>query len=284
MPRTYHPWILTKAKEFSPTGTLQVGQILVEPFNPAYTLMPGGPLPIPADVLQEKSFQTSADLESKEDLNAMFGLWITAAGLPAGGKAGASVNQLDELSWHFEKLSGNIISPSIVYLNAALRHGDVPSYTGRFHVIKRLYMVTGVRIAHGARMVKKSSQSIGLGGEAKSGATGPVDVGAMGRLEKGKEVKENFSNASDFVYAYRLSEVNYWGEPTHKPFVKGEAAGEDAGGDSEDEDVELEPHAGGLKDDFDGQGLDGIQSSALASQLHADVKYQISWVVDSTTD
>ncbi len=44
-------WILTKSCDFAPGGTLQLGQILVTPKDPAYVLQPAGPLPLPEDIL-----------------------------------------------------------------------------------------------------------------------------------------------------------------------------------------------------------------------------------------
>ena len=277
MPRVNKPWIFTKAKEFEEGKTLQLGQILADPKNPAHVLMPGGPLPVPKELIQESSFQTSVDIESKDDLVAMFGLWTTVAGQPAGGKAGGSVTRSDEISWHFEKLTGKIVSPSVEYVKSSLLHGDVPSYTSRLHLTKRLWMITGVRVAHGGRMTKKNSRSVGVDAKVHVDATTtmPLEAGASAHLEKSKEDKESFKKASDFVYAYRLSEISYWGEPRHEPYVKGEVAGGTGveGSDSEEE-VELEPCVGGMKADFNGYGFNGVEIFSLPSVRDAEVDYQ----------
>ena len=243
--------------------------------------MPGGPIPVPDSILEETSFQTAVDIDSKEDLSAMFSLWLNVVGLPVGAKAGASTNRSDELSWHFDKLTAKIISPSLVYINQSLEHGDVPTYVKRFHLNRRLYIVTGVRTVHGARMQKKASQSTGInqGIEADMSEVVPAKVGEKAEVTKSSENKESFKNASDFVYAYRLNEVNYWGTPTHKPYVKGEVHGEGGGEESEggsdqEEGEFMELKAGSVKDDFDGEGFDRVQNFALVSVQDPGVEYE----------
>ena len=279
MPRTLKPWFLTKAREFDPTKTLQVGQILVQRDNPAHSLMPGGPLPVPANIHQEDSFQGSVDIDSKDELGAMFRLWGKVQGAPVGGKVGTNISRLNDEIWHFEKLAGKIISPSEAYVKDSLKHGDVPSYTNRFHVIKRLYMITGVRVAHGARMTKKESRSVGMEAELKGDANqvgGPVEGGIKSSMEKKNEDQQTFQRASDFVYAYRLSEINYWGDPTHKPFVGGEVAGElnEEEEEEEEEEIELEPCVGGLVEEFDEADLPGMESVTLPSAQDEEVEYR----------
>ena len=281
MPRTYQRWIFTKAKEYVPKGTLQIGQILKKPFDPSDSLMPGGPIPVPDSILEETSFQTAVDIDSKEDLSAIFALWLNIVGLPIGTKAGASTDRSNELSWHFDKVTAKIISPSLKYINQSLNHSDVPTYTKRFHWTRRLYIVIGVRTVYSARIQKKASQFKGLyqGIEADISEVIPAKVGVKAEVAMSSENKESFKNASDFVYAYRLNEVNYWGTPTHKPYVKGKVQGEGGreeseGGSDQEEGEFIELNAGSVKGDFDGEGFDGVQKFTLVSVQDPEVEYK----------
>lgn len=287
MPRTYERWIFTKAREYSPDGTLQVGQILVDPFDPSYSLMPGGPLPVPEGIKKEHSYQTNVAVDSKEDLAVIFGLWVSVAGLPVGVNVGANASRSEELSWHFDKLTGLIISPSLQYVKDSLNHGDVPSYTKRWRFSHRLYIITGVRTVHGARLKRKAAQSMGVNqsAEADLSETGaPVSLGEKAEFKKGSEISESFEVASDFVYAYRLSEVNYWGEVSHRPYTKGQLQGEEEeeydsedeeDGDNDKEDAEhVELHTNGLGEEFDGEGRQDVKKFKLESVEDEEVGYE----------
>src|SRR5580698_3357773 len=107
MPRTYSRWIFTKAREYTPGGTLRLGQILAKPFDPAYSLMPSGPLPIPADILQEDSSQEQVTMHSLDELAAAFGVWTKVAGaVPVEVEASGKMESSNEIEWTFERLEG----------------------------------------------------------------------------------------------------------------------------------------------------------------------------------
>jgi hypothetical protein len=266
MPRRIaKPWFLTRAKEFTPTGTLQLGQILTKANDPASILMPYGPLPIQPGMLQERSHQTSVVVELKGDLDSMFGTWVDT---PASGIASASMSRSCKLSWHFQKLTATTFSPSIAYLKAAIRHGDVPNYTGQFHLLKTLYIVTGVKIAHGARMEMTTSSSTGVRGELEADASEVAAVKGRveGRVVGENEGKESFQEASDFVYAYRLNEISYWNELTQKPVVKGDFASVRDLDSEEEEEYEAGPCIAGLKQDSEME-VAGVEIPVLDSQV-----------------
>lgn len=282
MPRTYSTWVFTKAREYSPTGTLQLGQILAEPFNPGFSLMPGGPLPVPPTILQEESRQESVAMNSADDLTATFGVWARVAGLPAGGEAGTTLESSNELSWHFDQLSSRIMSPSLEYIRAAMRHGDVPEHIKGKLFNHRLYMITGTRTAHGARMEKEASRSFGVtgAGQVEGQSIGaPIDVGVKTAFKSSSSNKERFQNASDFVYAYRLNEINYRWKISQRPFERGETESVDGGrnytniGIAEIEDFEVD---GIDEDDFDGD--DGtecvVTTHKMASPRDSELEYE----------
>ncbi|KAK0111235.1 hypothetical protein ONS95_001609 [Cadophora gregata] len=105
----------------------------------------------------------------------------------------------------------------------------------RFGFRKRLHMITGIRIARGARRSSKSSTT--RGGNAKTmvdlTAVGgaPLKVGPEFEVTREKEGAYSFEGAQDFVYAYRVCEVHYGKSVYTKAYNKGDsfADGKNAG-------------------------------------------------------
>ena len=260
MPRTYNRWILTKSCDFPPNGPLQLGQILAEPFEPGYVLQPAGPLEIPSKLIHDPTFQEGVNIDSTSELAANFGLWARVIGVPAGGGFQVEVDRSTEMAWHFKKLESRTASPSLAYVRAAMKYGDVPETLKTYLFKRRVYMVTGVRAAHGAHMEKRDQDETlvqaRIDGDLSSQEI-PVAAGARAGAAMIDAETHKFDSASDFVFAYRLNEVHYRGKITHKPFKKGEisaAEGPDSGRRElsyEDFDVDqLET------EDFDGDGYE----------------------------
>ena len=66
-------------------------------------------------------------LFAKDELLAQFGAWASLGYLPAGFKSDVSRQRSNEYAWHFDKLESKIMTPSLAYVQAAMRHGDVPT-------------------------------------------------------------------------------------------------------------------------------------------------------------
>ena len=233
MARTYKRWIFTKSTEYRPGGALRVGQILDDAFEPASALHPGGPLPVPEDVSQEDSELSGVGISQASELSAQFGLWADLSGFstPPGASGDASTRKSHSRDWHFDKILSTIITPSNEYIDASLRHGDVPAKLKNVYLFrKRLYMITGVRVVRGARMTtsEERSASVNLSVQADASDAGvPVTAGATAGLERKVAEEMSFEEASDFVFAYRLQQIFYYGvnkDPRHKPFKHGETS------------------------------------------------------------
>ncbi|PVH72790.1 hypothetical protein DL98DRAFT_520314 [Cadophora sp. DSE1049] len=249
MPEQKKTWIFVKGTEFNPGRSISLGQILTKPFEPSLPLLPDGPLPIPETSI-ERSFQTGVKSSSRTALGVSFGLWAEVDLLPVSGNVGGKHERFQEEEWEFEKLESEITVPRLAEVQAGLEKPEIVAYMQRikFDFRKRIYMITGVRIARGARSSSQSSKT--RGGNAKL----MVDITAVGGvpLKVGPEVevtRENegaysFDGAHDFVYAYRVCEVHYGKSVYTKSYNKGDSfadgknAGEEGGGqeDNEEED------------------------------------------------
>ncbi|KAF9775976.1 hypothetical protein IL306_005884 [Fusarium sp. DS 682] len=229
MTQEYKRWIFTKACDFAPDGTLQLGQILAEPKDPAYVLQPSGPLELPENMKVEHLTRENLNMQTNDEILGQFSAWAKLGYVPAFLKAKAAMTRSHDYVWHFDKLESYTTSPTRDYVIAAMKHGDVPESLKSFLFKRRVYMVTGVRVARGARMQRndQSSMNVEIGGEM-SNQDQAVALGSEAKLQGKTMESEDFDKSSDFVFAYRLNEVRYRGKVRHKPFRGGETSSADA--------------------------------------------------------
>ncbi|KAI1172883.1 hypothetical protein F4777DRAFT_590203 [Nemania sp. FL0916] len=212
--RVYNRWISTKSCNFQPGRTLQLAS---------------RPLPLPNDLLVERTSRGNLNRRMHDELSTHFGIWAKLDCISTHAKAEITVTRTHENMWHFDELQSEIMVPSLAYVCDAMRHGDVPATLKSFIFKRRVYMITGIRVAVGARMKRKDLRSTKVGAEAEtSGPNQPVAAGAEANISDNKLDEEEFGKASDFVFAYRLNEVRYRGKVTHRPYTKGETASADA--------------------------------------------------------
>jgi hypothetical protein len=232
MSRAYRRWIFTKSCDFSPQGTLQLGQILMNPLDPSSALQPSGPLPLSEDIIVEITSRQNISLQANDELLAQFGAWASLGYLPAGFKSDVSRQRSNEYAWHFDKLESKIMTPSLAYVQAAMRHGDVPTSLKNWSFKKRVYMVTGVRAVSGARMKQNNAASTKVEGSVEASPLGDGQgdkVGVKTVVAMSSSDSEAFESASDFVLAYRLNEVRYRSTVTHRPYTQGETSSAETG-------------------------------------------------------
>lgn len=212
---------MTKSLDFHPKGILQLGQILAEPKDPIHALQPAGPLPLHEELTVEHTFCQEIDVQLDNELSAQYNAW--ASFVLASANTTASSSRFNKFSWHFDRLDNHTMTPSLKYVKEAMTHGDVPESLRKWSFTKRVYMVTGIRIASGARMERSSEAKNELSTAATvSPSTGVDQIGAGAGMTSSSTNAESVGSASDFVFAYRLNEVRYWGKITHKPYGGGE--------------------------------------------------------------
>jgi hypothetical protein len=245
MPKQKKTWILAKGCEYRPGGTISLGQILVKPFEPSLPLLPDGPLPLPESGV-ERSYQSSVEAASYTALGGSFKIWADVSMLPIGGDLGGKFLNLKNVSWHFDRLETEIMVPRLLDVQTAISKEEVVAQINRkkFDFKRRLYMVTGVRIARGARLFQSDSRMVG----GKVAASADLSVFSAVPLKSGSAVdfsstkiaNYSFNDASDFIYAYRVCEIHYGKDVYTKPFNKGDTFGLDHGGDDESSDEDDE--------------------------------------------
>jgi hypothetical protein len=174
--------------------------------------------------------------------------------LPVSGNVGGKHETSLEEEWECDRLDSEIMVPRLSDVQAALRTEEVVAQIRRskFNYRKRLYIITGVRIARGARLTRKVSRS--RAGNAKimvdltAVSPVPLKVGPDVHVTRENEEVYSLKGSSDFVYAYRVCEVHYGKDVYTAPFNKGdifaggrnanEEGGDDEGDEGDEEDDE----------------------------------------------
>jgi hypothetical protein len=227
MPKHKKTWILTKGTEFKRGGSISLGQILIEPYQPSFTLLPPDGLVAIPETSIERTSQTKIQSSSSPGLTVSFNLWSEADLLPVSGKIGGKHRRSQTEKWTFDKLESEIAFVSREDVQATLDRKEIIAHLqkGNFLFGKRLYMINGVRIAKGAKKSCENSKT--RAGNAKVMADF-MAVGVPAKLgpevEVTREDQESYSFEQDdpFVFAYRLCEVYYGKDVYTTPYIKGE--------------------------------------------------------------
>lgn len=216
-------WILTRTCDFQPGGILQLGQILAQPKDPSHALQPAGPLPLHEDLIVEHTSCQDLDIHVGNELSAHFDAW--ASFFIVSTETSASSTRSKNVSWHFDRLDNMTVTPSLQYVKESMDHGDVRASLKKWSFSARVYMVTGVRIASGARMSRSNEAAVGLSTSATVSLNAGFDpAGGGAGVGSRYENAESIGKTSSFVFAYRLNEIRYRGKITHKPFGGGDLA------------------------------------------------------------
>ena len=282
MGRQKKAWILVKGCEFNPGRSLALGQILADPYAPDLSLLPHVPLPVESKDV-EHSYQEGVVKSSSSLLHVSFGVWAEINLLPVTGGVGTAKHIQRARSWQFDRLEGQIVVPRLEDVKTALETDSVTEYIGRikWNFRKRLYIVTGVRIAHGARLTESVSTGIegsisaGVDLTALSGA--PVTVGVDASLTRGAHASHAFQGSSSFVFAYRLAEL-WYGKNTHlEPFTSGETFNLDSGREDE-ERAEIDDEDSRIPKNHSGILVEGIDPSDYKPGE------KLRWAAETDTD
>jgi len=187
---------------------------------------------------------------TRSSLGGSFRLWADLDMLPIKSAIGTNRQISSSITWHFDRLDSEIMIPRLPDVQAAISREEVVAQINRskFNFKKRLYMITGVRVARGAKLHQKGSESIGgnagVGVDLGAFGVAPVTVGVGGAGQSTSSENYGFKKSSDFVFAYRVCEIHYGKDVYVKPYNSGETFGTNDGGDgdtlSEDEEEKLQ--------------------------------------------
>jgi hypothetical protein len=196
--------------DYPPNGLVQLGQIITSPRDPYQRL--AKPLPIPDQAIQTNTFTDYHEVIERVRKGNL-GVWVQflASMLGVGGDATARWATKNSHILQFRELEANCFEPENDYLQESV----LSSETIQTHIKKTpgksLYMVTGVKIARGARSVLQEKQARGVNARFGVDATGFTGVPAQGgpqfKVEATHHEKVQFGGSKDFVFAYRLLRI-----------------------------------------------------------------------------
>jgi len=200
--------------EYPPNGSIRLGVILSDPFDPGTCLNPDGPLPFPDNMpIQKPDPKTNWVQSAPSERGGLIGLWarfLEFIGIEA--ELSFSWESSKGNAYEFKEMQAEFFDPTMQYTEESVLNPPVARYIkeNRFH--KPVYMITGVRIVKGADVAFSRSKAKDM--KLKVGADGkPAGVPAGGGFETGYHAKDNedlkFSTDGQFVFAYRLREIYY---------------------------------------------------------------------------
>lgn len=231
MPSSKHAkcWILTPSQEYEPGKTLSLGQILSNAYDPQSALLPKGPLAIPEDLNSTRDHikQSGLEIQSSDKLATSLAVWVRANGLPVTAAAGAQQASQHMAAWRLASLESDIFIPSRDYVKQALELPEVRAETQWWRLRRKIFMVTGIRIARGAGLVRREDDKSGFNMEVSvdgSALNIPVSAGVEVGHQRAVSDVHIANRIDDFVFAYRLSEITYRLRVSKKTFTRGEMA------------------------------------------------------------
>jgi hypothetical protein len=211
-------WFLAPSLNYSPDGPIVLGALLLDPFMPDQVLNEGSIIPPkPEDVQTMSMNDWESVIKDKEGLKP--GLLGLKPGLfteflsffRKGDKSGvAKWSSATSSVYRAKKMETIQFSPSLKYLTDTMATLVVSSYLLQKRMRKNVYLVTGVRIAHGVSV--KSDYDAQVSIPDMSIVVGGVPAGVPVRLGPSLSAhgsRMQFETESSFVFAYRLRKVFY---------------------------------------------------------------------------
>lgn len=196
--------------DYPPDGRVQLGQIITSPRDPYERL--ADPLPIEDQAIARNTKTDYHEVIEKAQ-RGKIGLWVQflASFFGVGGDvSGKWVTEHSHIL-QFRELESTCFEPENNYLMDSVASSE----TIRTHIKKTpgksLYMITGVKIARGARSILQEKKARGLGAKSGVDATAftgaPIQGGPDFKIETAHYEKVQFGGSKDFVFAYRLLRI-----------------------------------------------------------------------------
>jgi hypothetical protein len=253
-------YFLAPVKEIPPSGPIQLGSVISHPRQVAEPL---NDVPVPLQQTREKVYlhnESSASVSLKGTATSSYGIFadfLGGLGLGLSGTVGATHVRGEGEEWSFSSLTTSWFTPTNDYVRASMDDADVRSFVAAHRPWlgrKHLYMVTGIKVAHGAAVVASRARAHGLHlnvGFDLAALGAPVTTGPELGWERGLEVGESYGSSDPFVFAFRIRRIKVslaeGKEHNHRDFNKGALLERRDGGDETEESMKnLE--IGGVED------------------------------------
>lgn len=236
-------YFLAPTRDAPPNGRIALGNIIADISEPENSINECNPPILPSNAIYT-SIATNWRSEKSRSRDRKGSVWAGFLQvLGVGGELNITRNNSQTDAYEFDKLTTTYFVPTTKYLEQAINDKDVKSWL-KYNKNEPLHMITGVKIASGARFLTEIAKERGfrfqLGMNASISGI-PINFGPEMDISKKQTEKESADATSDFVFAFRVKEIRYKVKTglTHKDFVKGAMYSiGDRFAYEEDEDVE----------------------------------------------
>jgi hypothetical protein len=198
---------VTFSADLRPGGKLQPGQLISDPERPDETICER-PYPLTDVDKIETENDSAQSFSTTTDGEGWGGLSLGILNILKLAWSGRIAN-IDHHNFEVEKLETQYFEPSMHYVKISLTQPEVLKHLDKNDSI---FMITDVRIAHGATIVHEDSRAK----SAKFKAHVPLstlgmgpDVGGELGGKKDKHKKQVARISHSFIFAYRLRECRY---------------------------------------------------------------------------
>jgi len=203
-------YILAPNWDFLPTGPITLGSLIIDPRNPKRSLNQNRLIPI-LDTEIVTSNKEDWSITHEQLLSGRVGIWASflAPLLGVGADLALDSKRDSDEVYKCARLETRYFLPDETYISRSLLDPVVKAYTAKFWQ-KSVYMVTGVKIAHGGTV--ETSRGEGFGAEVKVGLDGtpsgvPVGGGPEVKGERTKRITVKFGGSDDFILGYQLIKI-----------------------------------------------------------------------------
>ncbi|OMP83011.1 hypothetical protein BK809_0001203 [Diplodia seriata] len=231
-PKQQKRWILAPTRDLPPSGPIALGAIVTsakradQPLHtPSLADLP------PSAITTHDTYDWT--LDHQRTATGRVGLWTSFCQSLGVGDAGISWTHGARERWEVRRMRTRTLAAAPAeFVEAAARAEAVRAYVARNRFRRRVYMVTGVKTAAGARGFVEDVRERGVDARVGVDATPfGVPVAAGPRAEGGRaaETRVGFGGAEEFVFAFCLREVRVKrsGEVRQKGFRDGDFMGVD---------------------------------------------------------
>jgi hypothetical protein len=194
-----------------PDGTLDLGSLVTSfeddvPLNSQPLALPLTTKVVRPDISCKTGFSAT-----REELRVRnFGIWAQIYESKNKMSFGKELDENEKLV--IDTVQTTFFNPPRQYIEESLKDEDVQFWIGHTKWRKPLYMVTGLKYAHGARWTHSTSAKHSLGMEAGiDGRSLGAPLGAGVGLDLTKRQKDGtaFETSSDFIFAIRFSRITF---------------------------------------------------------------------------
>ena len=209
---------------FPPETAICLGQLIANPKSPAERLG-SGPLEKGPQEKVVEGFEEHTTVSSTSHDHIHGGFSAAVLGfLPF--RIGGNRGQLTVHRYEIQKVKQQLLLPSDEYIQQSVFQESVKGYLAKAFHKAAVYMIVGVKIGFGARILHRDQQTSGshVSGMVPGAALSiPVDVGADISVSRSDFNYEEKIIAHPFVFAYRLRKIRYFKKTRieHSKFTAG---------------------------------------------------------------